>query len=106
MEFACEACGSAAVVYPEHLTDDAPVTCRRCQTVLCTLAEFRRCAERKLERSEPFTRRRSLDQFRPDSGLMARLYRRLTKGSRLVASGPAQNDGTALRAGSPAPGNP
>jgi len=44
-EFACRACGSPAVVYPARLSDDAPVRCRRCWTVLCTLREFRRTAE-------------------------------------------------------------
>jgi len=40
-EFACRACGSPAVVYPDRLSDDAPVKCQRCRTVLCTLREFR-----------------------------------------------------------------
>jgi hypothetical protein len=40
-EFACRACGSPAVVYPARLSDDAPVKCQRCRTVLCTLREFR-----------------------------------------------------------------
>ena len=40
-EFACRACGSPAVVYPDRLIDDAPVKCQRCRTVLCTLREFR-----------------------------------------------------------------
>ena len=44
MEFSCPACGSPAVVYPDHLTEDAPVKCRRCATVLCTLREFRSSA--------------------------------------------------------------
>jgi hypothetical protein len=44
-EFACRACGSPAVVYPDRLSDDAPVTCQRCRTVLCTLREFRLAAE-------------------------------------------------------------
>jgi hypothetical protein len=44
-EFACHACGSPAVVYPDRLSDDAPVRCRRCLTVLCTLGEFRLSAE-------------------------------------------------------------
>jgi hypothetical protein len=45
MEFACQACGSASVVYPDRLIDEAPVKCRRCETVLGTLAEFRLSAE-------------------------------------------------------------
>jgi DNA-directed RNA polymerase subunit RPC12/RpoP len=44
-EFACRACGSPAVVYPDRLSDDAPVRCQRCRTVLCTLREFRLSAE-------------------------------------------------------------
>jgi predicted nucleic acid-binding Zn ribbon protein len=41
MEFSCPACGSPAVVYPDELTDDALVKCRRCEAVLCTLGELR-----------------------------------------------------------------
>jgi DNA-directed RNA polymerase subunit RPC12/RpoP len=44
-EFACQACGSPAVVYPDRLSDEAPVRCQRCRTVLCTLREFRLSAE-------------------------------------------------------------
>jgi hypothetical protein len=33
-------------VYPDRLSDDAPVRCQRCLTVLCTLGEFRLSAER------------------------------------------------------------
>ncbi|HWF95145.1 MAG TPA: hypothetical protein VG291_09340 [Xanthobacteraceae bacterium] len=44
-EFSCRACGSPAVVYPDRLSDDAPVKCQRCRTVLCTLGEFRLAAE-------------------------------------------------------------
>jgi hypothetical protein len=44
-DFACRACGSPAVVYPDRLSDDAPVKCQRCRTVLCTLREFRLAAE-------------------------------------------------------------
>jgi hypothetical protein len=40
-EFACRACGSPAVVYPDRLSDDAPIKCQRCRTVLCTVREFR-----------------------------------------------------------------
>jgi hypothetical protein len=50
-EFACRVCGSAAVVYPPRLSDDAAVTCRRCRTVLCTLQEFRRSAEQGIARA-------------------------------------------------------
>jgi hypothetical protein len=51
-EFSCYVCGSPAVVLPAHLTDDAPVRCRRCRTVLCTLAEFRLSAENGLATDE------------------------------------------------------
>jgi hypothetical protein len=53
-EFACRACGSAAVVYPAQLCDDAPVTCRRCRTVLCTLREFRVAAAQGIARIQAF----------------------------------------------------
>jgi DNA-directed RNA polymerase subunit RPC12/RpoP len=45
-EFSCHACGSPAVVFPDHLSDDAPVRCQRCRTVLCTLREFRLSVEK------------------------------------------------------------
>jgi hypothetical protein len=45
-EFACRACGSPAVVYPDRLSDDALVKCQRCRTVLCTVREFRLSAMR------------------------------------------------------------
>jgi hypothetical protein len=45
--FACRACGSPAVVYPDRLSDDAPVKCQRCRTVLCSLREFRLSAEQQ-----------------------------------------------------------
>jgi hypothetical protein len=45
MEFACKACGSPAVVYPDHISDDAPIKCQRCSVTLCTLSEFRVYAE-------------------------------------------------------------
>jgi hypothetical protein len=32
-------------VYPHRLSDEAPVKCQRCDTVLCTLGEFRLSAE-------------------------------------------------------------
>jgi len=41
MGFACKACGSPAVVYPDHLSDDGPIKCQRCDAVLCTVGEFR-----------------------------------------------------------------
>ena len=45
MEFSCPACGSPAIVLPDLMTDQAPVRCRRCETVLCTLGQFRSRAE-------------------------------------------------------------
>jgi hypothetical protein len=55
MEFACWACGSPSVVYPDRLIDDAPVKCRRCETVLGTLAEFRLSAEAATPRLGEFS---------------------------------------------------
>jgi hypothetical protein len=46
MEFSCKACGSPAIVYPDHFCDDAPLKCRRCDIVICTLGQFRLYAER------------------------------------------------------------
>jgi hypothetical protein len=45
MEFSCKACGSPAVVYPDRLSDEAPIKCRRCGIAICTLSEFRLYAE-------------------------------------------------------------
>jgi hypothetical protein len=77
-EFACRACGSPAVVFPDRLSDDAPVRCQRCRTVLCTLREFRRSVGQG---------RAVTMQIRADSGergrvgagrrLLDRLFRRL-----------------------------
>jgi hypothetical protein len=77
-EFACRACGSPAVVYPARLSDDAPVRCQRCRTVLCTLREFRLSAERG---------RTAMQIYADDSGrsalgagwrlLLDRMFRRL-----------------------------
>ena len=66
-DFACRTCGAVAVVYPEELNDDAPVRCHRCQTVLCTLAEFRRVAARKLKRFESSVASRGYAFFMPSS---------------------------------------
>jgi ribosomal protein S27E len=52
-EFACRACGSPAVVYPDRLSDEAPVKCQRCSTVLCTLREFRLSAEQGIASKPP-----------------------------------------------------
>jgi hypothetical protein len=78
MEFACPACGSSAVVYPDRLADDAPVRCRRCQIVRCTVRELRHFAEDGMARIELIP-----DRWRPNdivSGLRFgdRLFRRLT----------------------------
>lgn len=45
MEFACKECDSPAVVYPDHLRDDAPIKCQRCGVIICTVSEFRLHAE-------------------------------------------------------------
>jgi ribosomal protein S27E len=50
MEFSCPECGSPAIVYPDRLTDDAPVKCRHCETVLCTVREFRSSAQEGIAR--------------------------------------------------------
>jgi DNA-directed RNA polymerase subunit RPC12/RpoP len=41
MEFSCVACSSPAVVFPDHLSDEAPIKCRRCGIVVFRLGEFR-----------------------------------------------------------------
>jgi len=66
-DFACGTCGSVAVVYPDELSDDAKVKCQRCQTVLCTLAEFRRVAARKLTRFESSVASRGYAFFMPSA---------------------------------------
>jgi DNA-directed RNA polymerase subunit RPC12/RpoP len=77
-EFACRACGSPAVVFPERLSDHAAVRCQRCRTVLCALREFRLSVEQG---------RAVTMQIRADTGerglagsgwrLLDRLFRRL-----------------------------
>jgi hypothetical protein len=82
-EFACQACGSPAVVYPDPMSDDAPVKCHRCRTVLCTLREFRLSAEHGMARMQ--IRADGPHQARGVSGvharsgwrLLDRLFRRL-----------------------------
>lgn len=76
-EFACRACGSPAVVYPDRLSDDAPVKCQRCRTVLCTLREFRISAEQGLAAIQIYAD--GSDQTYIGSGrrLLDRLFRRL-----------------------------
>jgi hypothetical protein len=76
-EFACQACGSPAVVYPDRMSDDAPVKCQRCQTVVCTLREFRLWAEQGMAAMQAHAG--SSDQTQTGSGwrLLDRLFRRL-----------------------------
>ena len=76
-EFACRACGSPAVVYPARLSDDAPVRCQRCRTVLCTLREFRLSAERGLARMQAFADGPDQTPARSGWRLFDRLFRRL-----------------------------
>ena len=78
-DFACGKCGSVAVVYPDQLSDDAPVKCHRCRTVLCTLAEFRLVAGRKLQRFESSVARRGYAFFIPSPTFLDRWYRRLAR---------------------------
>jgi DNA-directed RNA polymerase subunit RPC12/RpoP len=75
-EFACQACGSPAVVYPDRMSDDAPVKCQRCRTVLCTLREFRLSAEQGMAAIQAYTG--GSDQTHTRSGwrLLDRLFRR------------------------------
>jgi hypothetical protein len=77
--FACKECGSVAVVYPDHLSEDAPVTCRRCQTVICTLGEFRCAAGRDMARDEASAGGRGYALFTPMRGFPARWYRHLAR---------------------------
>jgi DNA-directed RNA polymerase subunit RPC12/RpoP len=75
-EFACRACGSPAVVYPDRLSDDAPVRCQRCRTVLCTLREFRLSAERGMARVQAYADGAGQSPKRLGWGLLDRLFRR------------------------------
>jgi DNA-directed RNA polymerase subunit RPC12/RpoP len=85
-EFACRACGSPAVVYPDRLSDDAPVRCQRCRTLLCTLHEFRLSAEQGVAAMQIYADDSDRSAFgsgfasKPRSGwrLLGRLFRRLT----------------------------
>jgi DNA-directed RNA polymerase subunit RPC12/RpoP len=76
-EFACHACGSPAVVFPDRFSDDSPVRCQRCRTVLCTLREFRI----SVEQGRAVTMRIRADKDRgvgaPGWRLLDRLFRRL-----------------------------
>jgi DNA-directed RNA polymerase subunit RPC12/RpoP len=76
-EFACRACGSPAVVYPDRLSDDAPVRCQRCRTVLCTLREFRLSAERGMARVQAYADGSDQTPVRPGWRIFDRLFRRL-----------------------------
>jgi transcription elongation factor Elf1 len=76
-EFACRACGSPAVVYPNRLSDDAPVKCQRCQTVLCTLREFRLSAEQGVARVQVYADSSAQTRSRSGRRLLDRLFRRL-----------------------------
>lgn len=46
IEFGCAACGSPAILFPDHLSAQALVVCDRCRVPLATLAEFRERVER------------------------------------------------------------
>ncbi|HLH96312.1 MAG TPA: hypothetical protein VKW08_14450 [Xanthobacteraceae bacterium] len=76
-EFACRVCGSAAVVYPAQLSDDAPVTCRRCRTVLCTLREFRSAAEQGIARIHAYADGSAQTESGPRPGLFGKMLGRL-----------------------------
>jgi hypothetical protein len=76
-EFACRACGSPAVVYPDRLSDDAPVRCQRCRTILCTLREFRLSAEQGMARLQIGADGARQSPMRSGWGLLDRLFRRL-----------------------------
>ena len=76
-EFACLACGSPAVVYQDPLSDDAPVKCQRCQTILCTLREFRLSAEPGMARIQIFADGPDRTPVRSGWRLVDRLFRRL-----------------------------
>jgi predicted nucleic acid-binding Zn ribbon protein len=47
-EFACDACGSPAVVYPDALKEDAAVVCARCAAKICSYGDFRRRVEQMI----------------------------------------------------------
>jgi ribosomal protein S27E len=78
MEFACPDCGSPAVVYPDHITDDAPVKCRRCHAVLCNLREFKRFARDGMARVELVSERWSRNSIASGIPFSDRLFRVLT----------------------------
>jgi transcription elongation factor Elf1 len=41
-DFECPDCGSLALVYPQVLEDDEPVTCSSCGTFVLTYSELKR----------------------------------------------------------------
>ena len=88
-----------AVVYPDQLNDHAQVRCQRCQTVLCTLAEFRLVAGRNLSRFESSVARRSYAFFMSSPGIFERWYRRLVRWLGAGASRRSHDETTALRTG-------
>ena len=50
-EFACDACGSPAVTYPDVPEEDAAVVCARCAAKICSYGDFRRRAEQMIRLS-------------------------------------------------------
>ena len=76
-EFACRACGSPAVVYPDRLSDDAPVRCQRCRTVLCTLREFRLSAEQGRAAMQVYADNAGRNLVGSGWRLLDRLFRRI-----------------------------
>jgi transcription elongation factor Elf1 len=44
-DFECPDCGSLALVYPQVLEDDEPVTCSSCGTFVLTYSELKRRSE-------------------------------------------------------------
>jgi DNA-directed RNA polymerase subunit RPC12/RpoP len=76
-EFACRACGSPAVVYPDRLYDDAPVRCQRCGTVLCTLREFRLSVEQGRATMQIYADNTERSPIWSGWRLLDRLFRRL-----------------------------
>jgi DNA-directed RNA polymerase subunit RPC12/RpoP len=50
-DFACRACGSPAVLYPNLLEENAPVVCDRCGSKVCSYGELRQRAEQMIKTS-------------------------------------------------------
>jgi hypothetical protein len=76
MDFACRACGSPAVAFPDRLDDDAQVKCQRCEVTLCTLREFRLYAEDAAAQIEPTTNTRIQSELGADSAVGPRRARK------------------------------